>query len=108
MDTGAEYLSALAKDSASDPALALEAAKGFINLAKVQSRDLADAKSQAALLQRALALIGQAAANGADAMQRIRLELAARTEFAAVLVNASDAREAGAQRAAAIRFGVRR
>ena len=102
VDTGAEYLSALAKDSASDPALALEAAKGFINLAKVQSRDLADAKSQAALLQRALALIGQAAANGADAMQRIRLELAARTELAAVLVNAGDAREAGVQRAAAI------
>ncbi len=97
MDTGTEYLSALAKDSAADPALALEAAKGFINLAKVQSRDLANAKSQAALLQRALALIERAAANGADAAARIRLELLARTDLAGALVNAGDVPAASAQ-----------
>lgn len=101
-DTGAQYLSALANDSASDPALALEAAKGFINLAKVQSRDLADAKSQVALLKRSLALIEQAAAHGAEPSTRIRLELTARTELFAALVNAGDVEAATAQHAAAI------
>jgi serine/threonine protein kinase len=102
VDTGAEYLSALARDAANDPALALEAAKGFLNLAKVQSRDLADARSQAALLKRALGLIGQATANGADAPTRIQLELSARTELFAALVNAGDVATATAERTAAV------
>jgi serine/threonine protein kinase len=102
VDTGAEYLSALAKDSASDPALALEAAKGFINLARVQSRDLADAKSQAVLLKRSLALIEQAATYGAEPSMRIRLELTARTELFAALVNAGDVEAATVQHVSAI------
>ncbi len=101
-ETGAQYLSALAKDAASDPSLALEAAKGFVNLAKVQSRDLADAKSQVTLLKRSLALIEQAAAHGAEPSARIRLELIARTDLFAALVNDGDVEAATAQHAAAV------
>ncbi len=102
VDTGAEYLSALAKDSASDPALSLEAARGFINLAKVQSRDLVDAKAQASLLKRALGLIEQAARHGAEPSLRIRLELSARTELSSAQVNTGDVAAATVQRATAV------